>query len=125
MNTQGSAIPLTRLFLAIGLMVASVHLMIACESASDQVDQKESDTVEQAAPEPVGYVGSDGVRRVTAEQAKMLVDQDRAVLVDTRGSASFMRARASGALLASVTEINQDRVGALADVPEHKELVLY
>ena len=125
MNTHGTAIPLTRPFLAIGLLVASLLLLIACESTSDQVDQMESDTVEQAAPEPVGYVGTDGVRRVTAEQAKMLLDQDRAVLVDTRSSASFMRARAAGAILASVTEINQDRVGALADVPDHKELVLY
>ena len=125
MKTQGSAIPIARLFLAIALVVASVHLLMACDSTSDQVDQMESDTVEQAAPEPVGYVGTDGVRRVTAEQAKMLLDQDRAVLVDTRSSASFMRARAAGAILASVTEINQDRVGALADVPDHKELVLY
>jgi hypothetical protein len=125
MNTHGTAIPLTRLFLAIGLIVASVHLLMACESAPDQVDQMESDTVEQAAPEPVGYVGSDGVRRVTPEQAKMLVDQDKAVLVDTRSSLAFIGARASGAILASASDIYQDRVGALADVPEHKELVLY
>ena len=109
MNTQGTAIPLTRFFLAIGLMVASVHLLIACGSTS----------------EPVGYVESDGVRRVTPEQAKMLVDQDKAVLVDTRSSLAFIGARASGAILASASDIYQDRVGALADVPEHKELVLY
>ena len=80
MNTQGTAISLTRFFLAIGLMVASVHLLMACESTS----------------EPVGYVESDGVRRVTPEQAKMLVDQDKAVLVDTRSSLAFLGARAVG-----------------------------
>lgn len=125
MNTQGTPIPITRAFLAIGLLMASVHLLIACESTSDQVDQMESDTVEQATPEPVGYMESDGVRRVTPEQAKMLLDQDKAVLVDTRSSASFMRARAAGAILAYAGDIYQERLGELADVPEHKQLVFY
>ena len=117
MIIQSTAIPLSRALLAIGLLVASLSLLIACESPSAQV--------EQATPEPVGYMESDGVRRVTPEQAKMLLDQDKAVLVDTRSSASFMRARAAGAILAYAGDIYQERLGELADVPEHKQLVFY
>ncbi len=109
MSIRGATIRITRHLLAMALLAAIVGLIVACEST----------------PEPVGSVHSDGVRRVTPEQAKTLLDQDRAVLVDTRSSLAFIGARASGAILASASDIYQDRVGALADVPEHKELVLY
>jgi predicted sulfurtransferase len=100
---------ITRHLLAMALLAAIVGLIVACEST----------------PEPVGSVHSDGVRRVTPEQAKTLLDQDRAVLVDTRGSLAFMGARASGAILAPAAEIYQDPVGVFANVPQDKELILY
>ena len=109
MSMRGATIRITRHLLVMAILTAIVGLIVACESTS----------------EPVGYVESDGVRRITPEQAKLLLDQDRAVLVDTRSSLAFIGARASGAILASASDIYQDRVGALADVPEHKELVLY
>ncbi len=100
-----------RFFLAIGLLLTAALLAAGCSTDSG----------------PVGVIYPDGSRRVTPEQAKMLVDQGRAVLGDVRSLEQFKQAHPVGAISTPASEVADWRTHpALAGLPAaKKEVILY
>ncbi len=64
--------------------------------------------------------------RITATQAKEMVDAGRAVMVDTRSIEHFMQVHATGAVSAPIEEIKVDpSVASIKGIPADQELILY
>ena len=64
---------------------------------------------------------NDGVRRVTVEETKRLIDAGEAVVVDVRAKAQYDQSHIKGSISVPRTEIDQ----RLADLPKDKLLIFY
>lgn len=68
----------------------------------------------------------ESIRRLSAEEARDLVERRRAVLVDTRDPSYYAEAHAVGAISVPFAEIRRSPLHPrLQSVPEDQQLILY
>ena len=72
-------------------------------------------------PAPAAALTSKDVQRLTAEQARALLDTEQAVLYDARSVAEYRTAHATGALSLPATDLP----ARLGELPAEKTLVFY
>jgi Rhodanese-like domain len=66
------------------------------------------------------------IRRITPAEARALVEEDRAVLVDTRERRFFEEAHARGAISVPLADIERNPRGSdLGSIPEDRAIILY
>jgi rhodanese-related sulfurtransferase len=66
------------------------------------------------------------IRRIGAAEAQGLVEQDRAVLVDTRERRFFEEAHARDAISVPLADIERDqRRSGLGSIPEDRAIIFY
>jgi rhodanese-related sulfurtransferase len=66
------------------------------------------------------------IRRIAPAEARALLEQDRAVLVDTRERRFFEEAHARAAISVPLADIERDPRGSdLGSIPEDRAIILY
>jgi 3-mercaptopyruvate sulfurtransferase SseA len=103
------------------LTVIAALAFAACNSA----EQKTKNTGPVAAVSPAAPAApaatSDGVRRVTPQELKAMLDKNEAVVIDVRNEASYNAAHVKGAKLIPEAEI----LKRVDELPRNKTIITY
>lgn len=108
------------------LLAASTCLTLACHDANGAYSQPNN----AAAANPAASVAAatpaqaaaDAVPRIKPEEAKKLVDEGKAVLVDVRGPDAYKSNHIKGALEVQLTRIE---AGDYGNLPKNKRIIAY
>lgn len=111
------------------LLAASACLTLACHDANGAYSQP-NNAPAAAAASPVASVAAatpaqaaaDAVPRIKPEEAKKLVDEGKAVLVDVRGPDAYKSNHIKGALEVQLTRIE---AGDYGNLPKNKRIIAY
>ncbi|MDX6696123.1 MAG: hypothetical protein QOF02_3726 [Blastocatellia bacterium] len=105
-------------------LVAVVIMLAACVNKGQQQPQLQQSQARQSgsnANESTAATPDDGVRRISVEEARAALAQDRAVILDVRGTVEYELGHIKGARLLPLGEIAR-RAGEL---PREKLIVTY
>jgi predicted sulfurtransferase len=100
------------------LTVIAALAFAACNSAEQKT--KSTDPVAAASPATPAAT-SDGVRRVTPQELKNMLDKNEVVVIDVRNEASYNAAHVKGARLIPEAEILKHA----DELPRNKTIVTY
>ncbi|HZB46899.1 MAG TPA: rhodanese-like domain-containing protein [Pyrinomonadaceae bacterium] len=117
------------LWLALILCAALASLAAACKAGdgagasragAGATSTTTTTTTAGATPHPTS-TPNDGVRRVTTDEARALVERGEALIVDVRAQAQYDQGHIKGAVCVPRTEIDK----RLAQLPKDKLLIFY
>ena len=105
------------------LMFSSIVLLTAfiagCNSAETKVSEFAQKTETKATPAPAAP--SDGARRISATEAKDLLDKGKAVVIDVRNQGSYDQGHVRGSKLIPAGEI----LNHVNELPRDKTIISY
>jgi len=108
------------------LILASACLALACSKLAASQNQATTATTPVAAVAPPTPVPTqnpeDKMPRISAEEAKKLVDTGKAVIVDVRGTDAYKMSHIKGALDYALAKIEQKDFSGL---PKNKRIIAY
>ena len=113
-------------WLALILCAALASLAAACKAGDGAgasrtgATSTTATTTAGATPHPTS-TPNDGVRRVTTDEARAMVERGEAVLVDVRAKAQYDQGHIRGAVCVPRTEIDK----RLAQLPKDKLIIFY
>jgi len=110
-----------------GLILASAGLALACSKMAASIHQTNTSSTPVAVtapPTPAQAQSNpeDKVPRISAEEAKKLVDAGKAVIIDVRGTDAYKTAHIKGALDYSLSKIEAKDFSGL---PKDKRIIAY
>jgi rhodanese-related sulfurtransferase len=98
------------------LLACTLFLSTSCQQAARRQDSSAANASAGAAATP-----ADGIRRVTVEELRAALAEDRAVVLDVRGSVEYEMGHIKGALLMPLGQIQ----ARASELPREKLLVTY
>ena len=108
------------------LILASAGLMLACSKLAASVHQTNPSTNPATATAPATPAPSqnpeDKIPRLSPQEAKKLVDEGKAVIIDVRGTEAYKLAHVKGALDYSLQKIEAKDFSGL---PKGKRIIAY
>ena len=111
-------------WLALILCAALASLAAACKAGdgagASRAGATSTTTTAGATPHPTS-TPNDGVRRVTTDEARAMVERGEAVIVDVRAQAQYDQGHIKGAVCVPRTEIDK----RLAQLPKDKLIIFY
>ena len=108
------------------LILASASLALACSKLAASTSQPNVATTPVAVTVPPTPVPTqnpeDNVPRISAEEAKKLVDAGKAVIIDVRGPDAYKISHIKGSLEYGLSKIEQKDFSGL---PKNKRIIAY
>ena len=110
------------------LILASASLALACSNMAASIHQANTTTTPVAVttppvPAPAATQNpEDKVPRIGVEEAKKLVDDGKAVIIDVRGTEAYKTAHVKGALDYPLSKIESKDFSGL---PKNKRIIAY
>jgi len=111
-----------RFRLSLSLTLVAVFIMLAaCQHKGQPQPQPSRQSSNPNAGQSTAATPDDGVRRISVEEARAALAEDRAVMLDVRGTVEYELGHIKGARLLPLGEIAK----RAAELPREKLLVTY
>jgi rhodanese-related sulfurtransferase len=110
-----------RFRLSLSLTLVAVLVMLAACQHKGQPQPQPTRQSNPDASQPTATTPDDGVRRISVEEARTALAEDRAVMLDVRGTVEYELGHIKGARLLPLGEIAK----RAAELPREKLIVTY
>lgn len=103
----------------ISIFISALLLLTACQNQSQQQSRQSNSVANSSAAAEA--TPNDGVRRISVEELRAALGEDRAVILDVRGSVEYDLGHIKGARLLPLGEIAR----RASELPHEKLIVTY
>ena len=107
---------------SVALIMAGACLLLACSKPNATSNQVNAAASEKGAANAVQAPPANDPPRIKAEEAKKLVEEGKAVLIDVRGTDAYKGTHIKGALDLSIPKLE---AGDFKDLPKDKRIIAY